>query len=279
MLEVVIAVSLCALLLLLFLWIFLVGCARKSEAKPIKGIRFAHRGLHNTAYYEKCGEKHRPENSLSAIAAAAERGFGIEIDVRASRDGVLFVFHDGELSRMTGVKGKIEDFSADELSEICLLGTDEKIPTLSSVLGLVSGWVPLLIEIKEEGLDHTVSELLCRELSGYSGSYYIQSFNPTSLSVIKRLLPNAPRGLLFCNFLKDPKTRGIKYALLSAMLLNFMARPHFISYEKGSRGISLFLVLRIFSPWRFVYTVNSEKEAVEALLRGAEYIIFDTCEV
>lgn len=46
---------------------------------------FAHRGLHDP----EC-----PENSLAALSAALEGGFGIEIDIQPSSDGEAMVFHD-----------------------------------------------------------------------------------------------------------------------------------------------------------------------------------------
>ena len=57
---------------------------------------YAHRGLHGDQI---------PENSLPAFAGACERGYGIELDVQLSSEGVIMVFHDDTLIRMTGVEG------------------------------------------------------------------------------------------------------------------------------------------------------------------------------
>ena len=53
----------------------------------------AHRGLWNDEI---------PENSLLAYENAIKHGYPIEIDVHKSKDGVLFVFHDDNLKRLTG---------------------------------------------------------------------------------------------------------------------------------------------------------------------------------
>ena len=68
----------------------------------------AHRALHN---------RHggRPENSRAAVHAAVERGYGIEIDLQLSADGVPMVFHDADLSRLTGAEGYVRDHTAAEL--------------------------------------------------------------------------------------------------------------------------------------------------------------------
>ena len=70
---------------------------------------FAHRALHGAG---------RPENSLSAVRAAVEAGYGIEIDVQLSRDGAAMVFHDYALDRLTGERGPVRMRSAAELNSI-----------------------------------------------------------------------------------------------------------------------------------------------------------------
>ncbi|MCE8472442.1 phosphodiesterase, partial [Rhodovulum sulfidophilum] len=55
----------------------------------------AHRALHDRA-------AGRPENSVEAVRAAIAGGYGIEIDIQPSADGVPMVFHDYDLARLTG---------------------------------------------------------------------------------------------------------------------------------------------------------------------------------
>ena len=94
---------------------------------------YAHRGLHD-------GEI--PENSLPAFARAADKGFGIELDVQLSADGVIMVFHDDTLIRMTGVQGKLCEYSREQLQQMRLGESDEVIPTLDEVLETVGGRIP-----------------------------------------------------------------------------------------------------------------------------------------
>src|SRR5262245_53794738 len=50
-----------------------------------------------------------PENSRAAVAAAVKAGVPVlKLDVRASKDGQLFVIHDGTLERTTALSGRIE---------------------------------------------------------------------------------------------------------------------------------------------------------------------------
>jgi len=54
------------------------------------GRPLTHRALHDA---------HVAENSIGAINAAIAQGYGIEIDIQTSKDGVPMVFHDYDLSR------------------------------------------------------------------------------------------------------------------------------------------------------------------------------------
>ena len=49
---------------------------------------------------------------MSAFSAAIDAGFGIELDVRLSSDGVLVVHHDDELGRVVNGKGRVDSYTA-----------------------------------------------------------------------------------------------------------------------------------------------------------------------
>ena len=88
-----------------------------------KFIPFAHRGANYLA----------TENTHEAFEKAVELGFSyIETDVRASKDGEAFIFHDHNLSRMTGDKRSIEDLTSRDLATIRLRGT-HVIPKLTEI--------------------------------------------------------------------------------------------------------------------------------------------------
>jgi glycerophosphoryl diester phosphodiesterase len=153
----------------------------------------AHRAYHDIA-------QGRPENSRAAIRAAVTAGYGIEIDVQPSADGMAMVFHDEWLDRLTGETGPINVRSASELGRIVLKHGEEGIPTLREVLEIIGGKVPLLIEIKDQdgqmgGNIGPLEEATARELKGYAGPVAVMSFNPHSVEAVARLAPDVPRGL------------------------------------------------------------------------------------
>ncbi|OYX41909.1 MAG: hypothetical protein B7Z02_13535 [Rhodobacterales bacterium 32-67-9] len=98
-------------------------------------IAFAHRG----------GSLEVEENTMSAFAHAVALGYShVETDVQATRDGVAVIFHDDDLERMTGERGRIADLSWNELSRRCTKG-GEPIPRLDELL---SAWPGLRINLE-----------------------------------------------------------------------------------------------------------------------------------
>jgi glycerophosphoryl diester phosphodiesterase len=72
-------------------------------------LAFAHRG----------GALEVEENTPAAFAHAASLGFRhVETDVQASSDGVVVVFHDADMARMTGEQARVCDCSFADLAKI-----------------------------------------------------------------------------------------------------------------------------------------------------------------
>jgi len=87
-------------------------------------VCFAHRG----------GALENPENTKRAFAASTVLGYRfIETDVQATADGVVLVFHDDTLERMTDGEGAISDMPHSEVCQARIQGT-EPIMTLQEAL-------------------------------------------------------------------------------------------------------------------------------------------------
>ena len=214
-------------------------------------VDFAHRGLHDEVI---------PENSLPAFARAVEEGFGIELDVQLSSDGVIMVFHDDTLARMTGVQGKLCEYTCEELQGTKLAESDETIPTFDQVLEIVGGRIPLLIELKGEsaGGAGALCEQLAERLARYDGDFCVESFNPVILSWFRKNRPKIARGQLVTNTLKErPKGNKMLNFLLAHLMLNVVSRPDFVAYnEKYDRELALRLNVGLFRASSFVWTVR-----------------------
>lgn len=109
-----------------------------------------------------------PENTLEAYAAAMDLGAdGIEIDIRRTVDGVLYLFHDDSLERLTNGTGKVGNLTYYELLRITpkdIYGHatgDTRPPTLAAVLTLARDRAALLhLDIKEPGLQADITRML-----------------------------------------------------------------------------------------------------------------------
>ncbi|WP_208351609.1 glycerophosphodiester phosphodiesterase family protein [Pseudaestuariivita rosea] len=158
----------------------------------------AHRALHDICL-------RRPENSRAAVQAAVDAGYGIEIDVQLTCDGHAVVFHDHTLDRLAGRHGEVRDEALADLQAMPLVGGDETIPSLTEILQIVAGRVPLLIEIKDQdgrmgprvgALERAVATVL----QGYQGDVAVMAFNPHSIAQMADLAPEIPRGLVTCAY-------------------------------------------------------------------------------
>ena len=181
----------------------------------------AHRGL----FTAEC-----PENSLAAFKNAMRNNLAIELDVTSLADGTVVVFHDSKLARMTGKDGFISNCKYEEISELKLAKTNEKIPTLEEALEFINGKVPVLIEIKNYGKVGTLEKEIWKILQSYTGEYAIASFNPYSVEWFKINAPTVKRGQI-ASFFKTKEIPCIKRFSLKRMRFNKkVSEPHFIIY-------------------------------------------------
>lgn len=94
-----------------------------------------------------------PENSRQALSRAIEAGVPlIKIDVRASRDGELFLLHDGTLDRATNLRGRIERFPAAELAQ-ARLGNGETLPRFAEAYAIARGRAVLVVGFKADAVE------------------------------------------------------------------------------------------------------------------------------
>lgn len=104
---------------------------RHAFFRSIRPLVFAHRG----------GAALAPENTIAAFANGLALGAdGVELDVRASRDGRVVVHHDSTLERTTPLRGAVTAHTAAELARA-------GVPLLSTVLHEFPN-VRVIVEVK-----------------------------------------------------------------------------------------------------------------------------------
>ena len=98
----------------------------------------SHRGEHNGRDVQ--------ENTIPAFDAALSAGvWGIELDVRWTRDLHPVVVHDAGLSRVFGRNHRVAELTLNELQSVC-----PQVPSLAKLIDRYGGRAHLMVEIKQE---------------------------------------------------------------------------------------------------------------------------------
>ena len=157
-------------------------------------INYAHRGA----------SEYAPENTLSSFYLGLSMGAnGIETDVQRTKDGILVLFHDDTLDRVTGVSGKISDYTYAELTKFRVknakTGKEDIITTMEDFLKYF-GFRDLTfaIELKEAGTEADVLTLL--DKYAMREKTVITSFNFSCIETVKKLRSDYKVGWLAVEF-------------------------------------------------------------------------------
>ena len=122
---------------------------------------------------------------------------GIETDVRKTKDGVLVLFHDDTLDRVTGVEGKISNFTYDELKSFPVKKGEihDLIPTLEDFLSHFSYRdITFAIELKDDGIEKEVADLIFKY--GIEKKTVVTAFEIERIRRIKEYAPTLRTGFL-----------------------------------------------------------------------------------
>jgi glycerophosphoryl diester phosphodiesterase len=164
--------------------------ARRRRSAP---ERISHRGAHQS----------HPENSIAAFERAIELGAdGIELDVHATRDGVVVVHHDPIVHArhlQHPAHSAIADLAGAELERFPLAdGTH--IPTLSDVLAVVGTRATVYVEIKASNIE----ALVTRCIRESETTCAVHSFDHRVVKIVKSIFPAIRTGVLEVSRRIDP---------------------------------------------------------------------------
>ncbi len=223
-----------------------------------------HRGLHDR-------DQGRIENAPQSFAAAIKLGYGIELDVQLSKDGVAMVFHDYHLGRLTNENGAVAQRTAAELGQIVLKDSTDKIPTLQETLSQIDGQVPVVIEIKDQdgAMGPNVGpleEAVAACLKSYKGDAAIMSFNPHTMAAIAKMGTARPLGLVTDDFVANdwPTVPAARCAEL-ALIPDFETLPlSFVSHNQGQLTSPAVARVKNAGAHILCWTVRSEEQEDQA---------------
>lgn len=255
-----------AVLVLLFaVYLWMIAPADKPfPAQMRTDVLYAHRGLHD-------GNHEVIENSMKAFALAIAHGYGMEMDLQSTRDGYVVIHHDNNTKRVCGVDAVIDQ---TDYADLPLLPDGTPLPLFDDFLKLVDGKFPVIIEMKfHTNYLYTVQTALTM-LESYTGEYYIESFHPMIVKYLRKNAPDTLRGQLSSGKLGG-ELKPLSAFLLKNLMLDFLARPHFIAYDfYHDRTPSLKLNRRLFKPVFVAWTIHTQADLDKARKRY-DAIIFE----
>lgn len=137
------------------------------------------------------------ENTWEAFFKACEFGVGIELDVQITKDGVVVVYHDDNLRRLTGVNAGIETLAYEELKKLRIGKRwlrnfhHHQMPLAYEVFQWAKKKkIPLNVELKESFAKNPKGpKILAAMLEGME-DVHLSSFNPQLLNDMKKLMPS-----------------------------------------------------------------------------------------
>lgn len=143
----------------------------------------------------------KPENTMPAFQRAYELGVDIvEVDVRTSRDGHLFVLHDATLDRTTNATGPASQLTLVELQSLDAGSwfhpayAGETIPTLRQVLEWARAKdLQVLLDLKESGSEFTEAVSRSIERHGDVNRNIIGVRSVEQALDFRRRIPQAPQ--------------------------------------------------------------------------------------
>jgi glycerophosphoryl diester phosphodiesterase len=193
------------------------------------------------------------ENTLPAFERAIASGADfVELDVQVSADGVLVVFHDLDLDRLTPLRGPMRRRPAAELRE-------HGIPTLDEVLQLTRGRVGVMAELKSAHLFRR-HDVIARTVASLGDGDVVVSFGRRALLEARRRRP----GLRL--------VQHVGYGVSIRVASRYAWAVGFHDPRVTPRGIARARALGLETT---VYTVNDERRMRELVALGVGGIFSD----
>jgi glycerophosphoryl diester phosphodiesterase len=226
-------------------------------------VAMAHRG----------GAIEHLENTMPAFEACVAMGYRyIETDVRVTADGVLVVFHDATLERVTDRTGRVEHLPWTDVSQ-ARIGGREPILRLEDLLG---AWpdVRFNLDMKAPGVVAPLVRTIRR--LGVADRICLASFSDARLAAARRLF-----GPSVCTSLGPRGVAALRlssYSPRAAGLVRTQAGCAQVPLQLGGRALvdeRFLAAAHARGLQAHVWTVDTEEESTAMLDLGVDGIMTD----
>ncbi|MFF4346276.1 glycerophosphodiester phosphodiesterase [Streptomyces sp. NPDC001530] len=223
-------------------------------------VHVAHRG----------GALEVPENSMSGLMAAYERGTAqvLDVDTRMLRDGTVVVMHDATLNRTTYTGGRVRDLSLRDWRGVRLRPKDvlpgswraERPPTVAEVLDRFGGRIVLTLEAKDPESLGSLDRMI--RARGLTRSVFVNSNDPEVARRAHRLGLLSQLWRSAAQMRTDRPERWVSFVDL-------------LDVDHKARTIDLERAVRSGVPRVWAHTVITPAQRDRALALGCDGIITD----
>ncbi|WP_242633304.1 glycerophosphodiester phosphodiesterase [Arthrobacter sp. S39] len=222
------------------------------------------------------------ENSMAAFRAAVDLGYRyLETDVHTTSDGVLVLFHDETLDRVTDGVGRISELTAAEVA-VARIGGGEPVPLFDELVAAFPG-IRLNLDVKDWNSVRSLAAAV--ERHGLHDQVLVASFSDRRRRAVLKLLsrPVASSAGIATNtlfFLLRPLPPAWLRRLLRAPLKDVQALQVPVRYggfrvvTAGYVGRANALGLKVH-----VWTINDPAEMRRLLDLGVDGIVTDRADL
>ncbi len=210
------------------------------------------------------------ENTLAAFDEARRRGaVAIEFDVRTTADGEVVVAHDADLWRVAADHRRVSDVKRAALEGLTLRDGSSSIPSLDALVAWANEHrVALNCELKHDVPSRRrLAKKTAMALRHATVPMLISSFDPVTLGLFAREIPELPRAIL--TEYKQGIERTWLHRLARVPFVQ-MVHPEYSEIDEAFVHNAKSRDLRIGT-----WTVNSPARARQLLSLGVDYVITD----
>ena len=194
-----------------------------------------------------------PENTLASFQVCLDAGVTrCELDLHLSKDGQLMVIHDASLKRTTGRRGKVSQFTAEQLMTMDARHNTAPWPTPCPIPSLeqlfeqcpFNHWQLEVKEVSQRRAAQTVVAIdeLSRRFA-LQDKIIITSSSRTVLRAARHLTPHLARGLVAEYAWLDPIKSALRHGCSMLVLSrNLMTELRLLKAQQAGLHVSVWTV-------------------------------------